>query len=191
MDKLDHPLLQKSGYWKIEIIDPTVCFYCHTSIDKISAGKCSVCGFPQMGTEDEQKKFIAEKRDSRKQLDVIHENGRTVRNMLLIVCALFMVSYLVGFLQQHAIEFLVEGIIIAVLFSGVGIWGQKKPYQGILAGIFLFIGIIVIYALINPYSIFMGYLYKLLIIGFLYYGWKVGKAAEKSSFELRRKGIDV
>lgn len=190
MDKLDHPVLKNSGLDKISITDLTHCYYCNTSLDKIQLGKCSACGFPQLGTEVEQRKFLNEKRALKIKRDSYWSNAKMVRNMLFVVAFVFLFSYGLIFQRTELYSELLQGLIIVGLFSWLAIWSQKHPYKGILYGIYLFVGILAIYFLHDSHTLFAGYLFKLICIGALFYGWIVARSTEKTEKELSDKKIE-
>src|ERR1041385_8220788 len=154
MDYLNHPVLRQRGPLVISIPDLSVCYYCHTAPLNENA-YCPSCGFPQRGTEEEQKKFITDKRVLLIQLEGMQDNIRKSRNALFGVAALYGVSYLILAITA-GLPAVIEGSVVCGLFIGLGLWANKNPYPAVLTGLICFILIIILYAVINPISIIGG-----------------------------------
>lgn len=190
MDLLNHPLLKSGGAVRIEITDPSTCFYCKSAPLGDEIVFCPSCGFPQRGTEKEQADFVWKKRALHRQLEEMQLKMDKAGNMLFITAGLFAVSYLIAFLQSNAWT-LIEGGIVCGAFVGFGFWARKNPYPAVLTGLIFLGTILLLYALVNPITIISGIIWKIAIISALIYGLKAAREAKALREELQMQKVDL
>lgn len=99
--------------------------------------------------------------------------------LFAIAAIQMLVSYFYVAFKGSSINLVLPDIIVAILFIGFGILSFKKPYLALLLGLFTYLTIILIVALINPITIFGGILLKIFIITTLIYSTSVAKSEEK------------
>lgn len=190
MDLLDHPLLKSGGAVRIEIKDPSTCFYCKSSPLGDEIVYCPSCGFPQRGTEKEQSDFVWKKRALHRQLEEMQLKMDKAGNMLFITAGLFLVSYLIAAIQM-GLSVLIEGGIICGAFVGFGFWARKNPYPAVLTGLIFLGTVLLLYAIINPVTIISGIIWKIAIISALIYGLKAAREAKALREELQMQKVDL
>lgn len=193
MDALNNPVLRSTGPLQVTITDPSVCYYCKTSPLDAAVTYCPSCGFPQRGAEDEQKKFITDKRVMLIKLEGMHDQVKKARNMLFLAAGIYALSYLLGALliAPSAILF-IEGAIVCGAFVGFGIWANKNPYPAVLTGLIVYVTLIILYAaIVGLFTIVSGILFKIIILSGLIYGLKAAKDAKQFEEELKAQKIDL
>jgi len=190
MDVLNHPVLRQKGPIVIHISNLSECYYCKTSPLDESTIYCPSCGFPQRGTEEEQKKFITDKRILLIQLETVNDSIRKSRNALFGVAALYGVSYIM-LAFSSGLPAVIEGLILCGIFVALGFWANKNPYPAVLSGLLLFILIMILFALINPISIVAGLIWKIIIIVAMVYGLQAAKKAKDLMANLEAAKIDL
>ncbi|MDQ3111245.1 MAG: hypothetical protein M3R17_15255 [Bacteroidota bacterium] len=190
MDVLNHPVLRQTGPLRINIADSSACYYCKTGPLGNEIIYCPSCGFPQRGTEEEQKKFITAKRLLVIKLEGMHDNIKKSRNALFGVAALYGVSYIILALQIGW-PAIIEGSILCGIFIGLGLWANKNPYPAVLTGLILFILFIIISAIGNPVSIIGGIIWKIIILTAMIYGLKAAKDAKDVTADLEAAQVNL
>lgn len=190
MDALNNPVLQQQGPLVVTITDLSSCYYCNSSPLTEAIVFCPSCGFPQRGLEDDQKKFITNKRILLIQLDGMHDKVKKARNALFIAAGVMLLSYGLAF-TQHGALVLIEGGIVCGAFVGFGFWANKNPFPAVLTGLIFLLTLYVLYAIVNPVTIFTGIIVKIAIIAALIYGLKAALQAKKIKAELEAHKIDL
>ncbi len=192
MDPLNNPVLRATGPLQVTIADPAVCYYCNSSPLDVSVMYCPSCGFPQRGAEDEQKKFITDKRVMLIKLESMRDQVRKARNMLFLASGGYALGYLMaGVMGRIDAMMLIEGVIICGAFVGLGLWANKKPYPAVLTGLIVFISLIAIAAFVNPLTIVSGIILKVIVLSGLIYGLKAANDAKHAEEELKTQKIDL
>ncbi|HTL82848.1 MAG TPA: hypothetical protein VL651_14140 [Bacteroidia bacterium] len=191
MDPLNNPVLRRRGHLNIEIKNREECYYCKTSPLKETDIFCPSCGFPQNGTNEDQVKFIQAKKLLLIRIDQMHESVGRARNALFGAAALFLVNYLIVYFQLNSTAVIIEGAIVVSLFVGYGIWSTKNPFPAVLSGLITFATLLLIYAFVNPLSIFAGIIWKVIIFSALIYGLRTAREAKKMEEELKTEKVDL
>jgi hypothetical protein len=190
MDALNNPVLQQQGPLVITIADLSTCYYCNSSPLTEGIVFCPSCGFPQRGLEDDQKKFITNKRILLIQLDGMHDKVKKARNALFITAGVMLLSYGVAFVQYGS-AVMIEGGVVISAFVGFGFWANKNPFPAVLTGLIFLLTLYVLYAIVNPATIVSGIIIKIAIIAALVYGLKAALQAKKLKAELEAQKIDL
>ena len=103
---------------------------------------------------------------------------RQARNAIFVVAAIQFLAGLIGAYQSPEEErLIIIGMMtfVALIFLGLGIWANKKPYPAILATIIVYGSLIVVSAILDPISIIQGIIIKAVIIFYLVRGLKNAK----------------
>jgi hypothetical protein len=192
MDPLNHPVLRQRGPLAITISDYSKCYYCYSGPLTGENRFCPSCGFPQNGTEDEQKRFITGKRIQLGNLETIGESVSKSRNALIGAAVLYGLSYLIyGFTGNFDSLLLIEAVIVVGTFVGLAIYSGKNAYAAALSGLIVFCTLIVVNGCIEPKTIISGLLWKVIILSSLIYGLKAARDYKRIYAELRESKIDL
>jgi hypothetical protein len=190
MDVLNHPVLRQKGPLIINITNRSECYYCKTSPLNSDVIFCPSCGFPQNGTEEQQKKFITDKRVLLIHFEGANESIVKARNALFGVAVLYGINYII-LAAQAGIPAIIEGGILCSIFIGLGIWANKNPFPAVLTGLLLFVLIIILFAFVNPLTIISGILWKIIIVSALVYGLQAAKKAKDLKASLEAAQINL
>jgi len=179
---------------KIVITDLSVCYHCKKPNLQETAVYCDNCGFPQRGTELEQRKFIAKFNADKRFQDQLQHSINKARNILYILAGLnALFGIVLGVLMKFDIPTLIVCIVSALIYLGLGIWSRSKPFPAIVTGLIFYITLIIISAIVDPATIIQGIIWKVLIISGFYYGYKGAKEAEeiKEQIEVQKNGASI
>jgi hypothetical protein len=117
---------------------------------------------------------------------------RQARNTLFICAALLLLNAINLFSKYpFDIEIMwLDYLIWAVYIGGfvtLGFWTKKKPYYAIIGGLMLLGIFIIINAIIEPTSIFGGFIFKIAVIVFLFKGLGDAKEAQEIKEQFGKK----
>lgn len=162
----------------IVITDLSVCYYCKSKGLKEEDKFCPNCGFPQRGTEQEMRKFLAEERSKQWLMQDHKEAVNKTRFVLFGLSALyFILAVLMVVSPGTNIFFSIIVFIFSGAFLGLGLWSKKNPFSATLAGFLVYALSLDIQTHIIPPSIFNGTVLKVIIFLGLLYGAKTAKDA--------------
>jgi hypothetical protein len=164
---------------KIVINDFSVCYYCKTKGLAESDHFCPNCGFPQRGTEPEQKKFIGIQMVNKIRLEEMEDAVIKARNTLFAIGALTVIPYLITAIQSEQMAVIVIGILLAMCYLGLALWSGKQPFPAILTGMILYVSMWVLYCILDPSNIYRGIIYRIMAISALYYGFNAARDYER------------
>ena len=175
---------------KIMITDPGVCYHCKRTGLNEEEVFCPNCGFPQRGDEASQRRFIAKFNVDKMQQGEYSAAVNKARNILYIVGGLNLIVGVFAGLFNKDMATLIAGVIVALIFGGLGLWSRTKPFPAILTGFIVYITLIVISAIIDPVTIVQGLFIKIMVISGFVYGYRGAKEAEhiKEQLELKENG---
>ena len=157
-----------------EIIEPAVepvphCSFCEKEITG-DEKFCTHCGFPLLGTEEEQNKFkVADElkkiklRDSQKRI-------KSAANTLYIIAALFFVAALIKDGNDDNKTLMLINMVVALVYVALGFWSKQKPFVALLAGLIFYVSLNVLNAFADPLSLAKGVVLKFVIIAFMVKG---------------------
>lgn len=168
----------------VRITDPTVCFHCKRKDLDPKEKYCPDCGFPQGGTEQERWNFVIAKRKERSAREDQKGMIGKARMYLWIAAGLNMIPFIVP--DQPVI--IVVGVIISSIFGGLAIWAGKKPYPALLTGLITYVTIQLFLAILDWRLLFGGLIWKIAIIGALFYALRSAKALEAAAAADGRTG---
>lgn len=171
---------------KKEIIIPdfSTCYYCKSTSLKTEEKYCPNCRFPQLGTQKEMQGFLYRIRLKK---ELLAEKKKQINKSRNILYTLGIINIVLGIIRYYQHENFID-ILVTLILGGIylalGFWSIKKPQPAIIAGLFTYIVLIVLGALMDPELLIKGILLKILIIYGFFYGFKGIKEAEKLSKEL-------
>ncbi|HTL82846.1 MAG TPA: hypothetical protein VL651_14130 [Bacteroidia bacterium] len=176
---------------EVKIRDLKKCHMCGTTPLADDIIYCPSCGFPQRGTEFEQRKFILSRRVKRSEIRETQGDIGVGRLILFILSGFnFLVAAFYYFNLKSATGAIGE-ITIAVLYAGLGVWAIYKPYAALLTGLLCYCTFIAVNFLINPVSIFSALVIKAMIFGGFIYGMSAVRKAEKLKKELELSKMNI
>ncbi len=79
------------------------------------------------------------------------------------------------FMSGHQLLFGIIDWGIALIFIGIGIWSFYKSFVALVTGLAVYILLILLFALVDPTTIFKGIIWKAMIISFLFYAIKTAR----------------
>ncbi|MFI5149268.1 MAG: hypothetical protein ACHQRM_06005 [Bacteroidia bacterium] len=153
---------------KIVISDFSVCYYCKTTGLNEAEQFCPNCGFPQRGTDFEQKKFIRAQKFAKQRLEDMQMAVVKARNTLFLIGGLTIIPYLITSMQLGDGSIMVIGTMLALCYLGLALWSRKQPFSAILTGMILYVSMWVLYCIADPSNIYRGIFYRIMAISALY-----------------------
>ncbi len=179
----------------ITITNPSVCYYCKSTGLTSTDNFCPNCGFPQRGTQISMKRFINNIRNKHILLADQKKAISKARNILFALSGLFVLyAFVWAFADgEFSAVVLIAGLVISAIYLSLALWSRKHPFPAILSGFFFYTTLIVLMAIIDPASIFSGLMWKVIIIGAFYYGYKGVKDSEvlEKELEFIKKAKDL
>lgn len=181
---------RKYGTSTVRVRDLKVCHYCGTSPLPESSVYCPSCGFPQRGTEQEQKRFLIGRRNAGTEVNEA-EAGIGIARLIL-----FGLGILHGGIAAY-IYFNIPGSTwiglgaVGAVYVGLGFWGGKKPYPALLSGFIVYVTYLLVITALAPETIFSGLVLKIGIIAGLLAGMRSVKKAEELKKNLDVKKLDL
>lgn len=169
----------------IVIEDMSTCHYCKSTGLKDEDKFCFNCGFPQGGTQEEMKMFIWRIKNKQQLLLDKKKSVKKATTILYILAGInFVFGIILGLIVEINIPILIVSVVVAGIYFTLGLWSAKQPFPAILSGFFVYIALNVINAIADPNTIYMGILWKVLIISGFIYGYKAVKDSQKIEAEL-------
>ncbi|MES2777635.1 MAG: hypothetical protein V4722_25885 [Bacteroidota bacterium] len=129
-------------------------------------------------------------KDGEFSLEGYDKSIRNARTALFVVAGMqLLFGIIIGAMQggDEAIIVIVEAVVLAAIFFGLGMWTKSKPYTAIVTGLVLFVGLHILNAVIDPASIGQGIIMKVVIIVYLAKSINDAKEAQemKKNFDNR------
>ena len=146
-----------------------ICSQCSSEI-KSDSKFCTNCGFPENGDEKEKAVFHANKAMKKNQIMDDNKKVTSARKTLYWLAGIFMFFGLVQFFMTESLEVLLSNVILAVIFLLLAYWSQKRPFAAILSALLLYVTVIALNAIIEPYTLAKGIFVKIIILSFLIKG---------------------
>lgn len=98
---------------------------------------------------------------------------KDAQNALLIVSGINLISGIVQILTDNSEAWLFAlgiFVVIAGLFAALAFWAKYKPFAALLIGLILYIGIFILFAVLDPSSIIRGIIFKAIVVIYLIKG---------------------
>jgi hypothetical protein len=181
---------RRYGTTTVRIKRKDTCFFCNTSPLPEGTLFCPSCGFPQGGSEAEQKRFIVGRRKMKKD---VNEEMASIAIARIILIALGIINGGIGawmFSQKDKPDTAFYSVIAAI-YIGLGIWASKKPFPALFSGLLVYVMFLFIGAILNPDSIYSGLILKFIIISSIVYGIRAVKKAENLKKQLEVEKMDL
>ena len=127
-----------------------------------------------LADEKEVKLVKQEKESIKNEENISINNGRI--SLFVLGGSYILIGFLESFyFENHNIIFGIIDWGVAACFIGLAIWSFSKPYFAIISGLILYILLIVLLAIIEPFTIFIGSIWKIIVISYLIYAIKTAK----------------
>jgi hypothetical protein len=164
----------------VVIHDISVCYHCKQKDLNAEEMFCPNCGFPQKGTQEEQRKFILEYRLKHSAIREGKKNITRARNYLFFVAFLnFMTFAFAGSIG------IIIGLILAGIYVGLALWSIKKPFPALLTGLITYVTLLIFFGILDPINLLAGVFWKIAIIVALVYAIYSVKDIEKLEKEVK------
>lgn len=141
---------------------------------------------PQSAEQQEESIFDEELLNS----DEYNKHVRHARNAIFFVAgAQVVLGLILSFAgpDELFVYSIIELLIVAGIFAGLGFWAMKNPYPAILTALIFYCALILLYAAIEPVSIMRGIILKVVIIIYLVKGLKNAREAQRLKEALGKK----
>ena len=146
---------------------------------------CSNCGYPVFGSEDEIRKFKYKKLE--REQDKIDLEGKvnSARSSLFVLAGLMGVfgAIMIGLNKEESVALLVQYLVMAGIFLGLGFWSKQKPFAALLTGLIVFISMQLLLMIYDPKSVFSGIIIKVVVIIYIVKGVSSARKVEKMDAE--------
>lgn len=146
------------------------CKICNTENSE-GTSICTVCSYPLKGTEQEQAAYVAKQVTQKS--DVMESIGRlkTSRAILFALGAFYIIIPFTPFYGSNSFVAIAISAILGLIFIGFGFLTFKKPKIALLIPLSLTIFYYVILLLISPMLLWVGILWKMIVLMGLGYGY--------------------
>lgn len=145
---------------------------------------CNSCGFPERGTEEDQKKYNYRIKIKK---DVIEDAQKKLKNVRGVLYFIIGINVLVGiYYLTNDLTFYdgLGSLIAAVIFTGCLIWVNKQALTGILAAFVFWIVLQLLAIIVDPSTIIQGLLLKIIIVGVFIKGIISARDLKKYTIQL-------
>lgn len=178
------------GTTAIRVKDLKTCHYCKSSPLPETSVFCPSCGFPQRGTELDQKRFMIGRNKMGKNVNET-EASIGIARIVLYGLGILNGGLAIWFfkMDQHPGGF--TQAVIAAVYIGLGLWAAKKPFPALLTGLVVYGTFMFVSAIINPGTIFSGIFLKFLIFSSLIFGMRAVKKAENMRKQMEVQKMDL
>jgi len=148
----------------------TNCPTCKTDYE-VYPDNCIKCGYPFSGSDKEKATFVGQQILKKGSISDTKDRIKRARTILWIIGAINVLSAFVLYNNSPLqIVYMITGSIIGLIFIGFGFLTYKKPFISILIPFILLLLFYTINAIINPFTLFQGLIWKVVFISGLTYG---------------------
>jgi hypothetical protein len=163
-----------------ESVNSTIkCSLCGTELAEIEIF-CSNCGYPEKGTDSDKKKFNANQQINEIDYNEAKRKINNAKYILFVIGGLNLIlGFVLGFKMENSNAVIIESVIIAVIYVGLGFWCNSKPLPAIIAGLILYLTLIILNMIIDPITIIQGIIWKIVIIGAFIKGISAAREAQE------------
>ena len=144
---------------------------------------CGSCGFPLKASEGDQQQFIYDRDHKQNELYYMEKKVRNASKTLYWTALLFIVMgflYLIVYPDTGlGTAVMIQQVILAAIYVGLGFWSKKKPVAAIITGLVIFALYQIILIMEDPTNIVRGIIVKVVIVVYLIKGLTGALSAEK------------
>lgn len=145
------------------IAEPFACSQCDSSMQSEDVF-CNYCGYPEGGTDSDKNKFHY--RIKLKQ-NIIKDAQKRLRNVKIMVGVIAGLNAIFGLLLLSDAYTFTEGLvslIASLIFLVCIAWVNRQPLTGVLAAFIFWILLQVSAVILNPSTLFVGILWKVIAL---------------------------
>lgn len=125
---------------------------------------CSACSFPINGSETEKTSFRLILSSRKRFLADAEEKLSSGKLAIYVLAGLFFISGLFVFFANDDVVTLIVNLIVSLVYLTLAAWFPKNPFGAMLTALILYGSIQVINLIIDPATIFQGWLIKIFVI---------------------------
>ncbi|MCU0434808.1 MAG: hypothetical protein MUC87_15240 [Bacteroidia bacterium] len=163
---------------EVNVTDRTTCYICGLHPFPADDVYCGNCGFPQRGTPDERYKFVLKRRQLRSQLREAESDIGSARRILMFIAIAYLVGSIFVFGSDSEISQL-SRLLTGGALLGLWFYSKTKPVEALLSALLLYIVMMAISFLGDPFSILVGLLMKIIPLAALIFGYQSARKAIK------------
>ena len=146
-----------------------LCRHCGTDVPE--ASNCKICDFPLMKSEKEQAAFIARQIREESNIRDSIQKMKYPRYILFILSGLNFILPFTPLYPSGDLVTIVTGLVFGAFFLGFGILSFRYPQVALLIPLIVMVLLYTIEVIIEPTSIFNGFVWRVVIIGGLSFGF--------------------
>lgn len=147
-------------------LNENACSFCKKSIEQ-DVIFCPHCGHPENGTEKERAQFFAKRAMNKNKAIDTKDKISFARNTLFVLAGIMVLFGIIIYGSTNSVLDLGINLFFAFIYLVLAFWSEQKPFVALLIGLFLYITLIVINAIIDPVTLVRGIIWKVLIISYL------------------------
>lgn len=153
--------------------EETNCSNCSKPLNKADV-YCGNCGYPENGSEQEQRKFNYSKKLKQ---DVIEDAKKKLKNVKIVLYIMAGVNVIALFyyFYNNAMAEVIGSIVGACVFIACALWVNKKPLIAVLSAFGFWLLLQVLSAFLEPGTIIQGLLLKIIVVSIFIKGIKSAK----------------
>ncbi|MGB0522663.1 MAG: hypothetical protein ACPGJS_06870 [Flammeovirgaceae bacterium] len=140
---------------------------------------CEVCNYPIQGTDKEKAVFIAKQVTQKSDVQEAIQRVKTSRIILFVIGAFYLVMPFISAANRSSNFVLGINIFLGLLFLGFGFLSLKKPKIALLIPLILIVMYYLLLLFIDPYYLWTGVLWKVIILVGIGYGYFSVSKADK------------
>ena len=145
---------------------------------------CGKCGFPERGTEEEQRDYRLKISSRKRLLMGANKKVKDAKIALYVLAGLNVVVGIIYWASSDDFASLISSLVLAVIYLLLVAWSDKQPFAAILTGFIIYITIQLLAAVVEPTSLFSGIIIKVIIISVFIKGIKSAREAQDLMKEL-------
>ncbi|AUC14886.1 hypothetical protein BTO06_06935 [Tenacibaculum sp. SZ-18] len=144
----------------------SLCSFCKKPIQS-DVVFCSHCGHPENGTDKERAQFFAKRAIAKKRKIDAKNKISSARNTLFVLAGMMVLFGIINHGNSNSVLDLGINLFFAFMYVVLGFWSEQKALIALLIGLFLYVTLIVINAIIDPVTLVKGIIWKVIIISYL------------------------
>lgn len=145
------------------------CSYCKTTDIEIEI-YCPKCGYPENGTEKEERDFRLRLNSRKLRLKDANKKLKTAKIVLYVLIGFSLLGATYYYFVPEDFASAISSIVVAIVYLGLLSWVDKNPFAALLSALIFYVTLQVMGVLIEPASIFKGLIIKIVVISALIKG---------------------